>query len=72
MHARAALGEEPPDRRLGPERAQQLDAALAGAQRRGLDALLLDGLAMLEPRAEELRVGRDRLVEVGDGDADVM
>ena len=42
VHARPALREEPPDRRVGPERPQQLDPARADAERRGLDALLLD------------------------------
>ena len=40
--------------------------------RRGLDALLAERLAMLEPRAEERLVRRDRLVEIGDRDAEVM
>src|SRR5207245_861373 len=53
VQARPALGEELPDRRLGPEGPEQLDPAPTHMQRRCLDALLLDGLAMLERRAEE-------------------
>lgn len=53
MHAGATLCEEPADRRVVSERAEQLDAALPNPQRRRLDALLLDPLAMLERRAEQ-------------------
>ena len=48
VHAGTALREEPADGRVVAERAEQLDAALADAHRRGLDALLLDALAVLE------------------------
>lgn len=72
MHSRPATREETPDRRVVVERRQQLDAAAADADRRGLDALLVDAPAMLEPPAEQLLVRPDRLVEVGDRDPDVV
>jgi len=72
MHPRPALREEPADGRVVAERGKQLDAAAAHAHRRGLDALLVDPLAMLERRAEEAFVRPYRLVEIGDGDPDVM
>jgi len=72
VHARAARGEKFADRRLVTERGEQLDAVGADPQRRRLDALVRNGLAMLEPRAEEPLVGRQRLLEVLDGDTEVM
>ena len=67
-----ALRQEPADRRVLAERREQLDPAVADEHGRRLDALLLDEAAVLELGAEEPRVRRDRLVEVADGDADVM
>jgi hypothetical protein len=72
VHPGAALGEEAADGRVVRERAEQLDAALADAQRRRLDALLLDPRAMLEARPEETLVRRHRGVEILDRHADVM
>jgi hypothetical protein len=72
VHAGASAREEAPDRRLGTERCEQLDAALADAHRRGLDALLLDARPVLDAAAEQPLVRADRFVEVLDGDADVM
>lgn len=72
VHARAALREEPPDRRVGAECREELDPALADADRRRLDTLRFDALAVLEPAAEQALVRGHRLVEVGDRDADVM
>jgi hypothetical protein len=72
VHPRAALGEELPDGRLLAERREQLDPALADPERRGLDALVRDGLPVLDARAEQPLVGADGLVEVLDGDAEVM
>src|SRR5436190_11651944 len=72
MHPRAALRKELPDRGLLTERGEQLDAVLAHPQRRRLDALVGHGLPVLEARPEEPLVGRDRLVEVGDRDAEMM
>ena len=72
VHPRPALREEPPDGRVVAERRQELDAAVADPHRRGLDALLVDALAMLEPASEETLVRRDRLVEIRHRDADVV
>ena len=72
MHPGPALGEESPDRRVGAERREQLDPTLADAHGRGLDALLLDALTVLEPSAEEPLVRRYRDVEILDGDADMV
>ena len=44
----------------------------AHAQIRGLDALVLHAPAQLDLRAEETLVRADGLVEVGDGERDVM
>jgi hypothetical protein len=72
MEPRAALGDEAPDRRLVPERPQQLDVGLADAEQSRLDALLLDRLAVLEGHPETLGIELDRRVEVLDGDAYVI
>src|SRR5262245_8160845 len=72
VHSRPARGEELPDRRLGPERAEPLDAPVANGHRDRLDTLLGDGLAMLELRAERPPIAIDRIVEVRDGDAEVV
>ena len=61
-----------PDRRVGAERAEQLDAPVADAQRHGLDALVGERLAMLELGAEEAPVAVDGLVEVRHGDAEMV
>ena len=45
---------------------------LADAQQHGLDALLLDRLAVLDRHAERVRVERDGGVEVLDGHADMI
>src|SRR3954449_12812342 len=57
MHARAARGEEAAHGRVVLERREQLDAAAANAQRHGIDALVGNGRAMLDLRAEEPLVG---------------
>jgi hypothetical protein len=72
VHPGAALREELPDRRVGPERCEQLDAAVANEHRRGLDPLVGHGLAVLELRAEESPVGVDCLVEILDRHTEVM
>ena len=72
MHAGAARSEELADRRVVAEGGQQLDAAVADPHRRRLDAVLVDTRAMLEPAAEQALVRLHRLVEVDDGDADVV
>src|SRR6266542_3404933 len=72
VQPRTAAGEELADRRLLAEGGEQLDAAAADAHGRRLDALLGDGLAVLEPGAEESVVRGQRRVEIVDGDAEVM
>ena len=72
VHAGPALGEEFADRRVVAERCQQLDPVGADPHRRRFDALVGHRLAMLEPCAEEPLVGRERAVEVVDGDAEVV
>ena len=73
VHALAATGEEAPDRCVVAERRQQLDAAgLPEQQREGFHALFLDALARLDPRAVEALVAGAGVLEVADGDADVV
>ena len=72
VHPGASLREELPHRRVVSERREELDAALADAHRRRLDALVLDANAMLDATAEETLVRANRLIEVVDRDADVM
>ena len=72
MHSRPALGEKLPDGRFRAERGQQLDSSLADPHRRSLDALVRNRLAVLELGAEEALVGRNGLIEVGDGNAQMM
>src|SRR6185503_13090345 len=72
VHARAALRDEPADRRVRAEWAQELDPARAGVKRRRLDALRLERLPILEAGAEESLVDEEGRVEVGDGDPDVV
>jgi hypothetical protein len=72
MHARTATREEPTHRRVVASRRHQLDAAVPHEQRSRLDALLHERLAVLEPGVEEPLVRPDRLVEIGDGEADVV
>src|SRR5439155_24159102 len=72
VHPRPALREELADGSLVAERREQLDAAFAHAQRRGLDALVGHGVAVLQLRTEEPLVRGDRLVEVGDSHAEMV
>ena len=72
VHSRAARGEEPADRRVVLERAEQLDPSAADEDGRGFHALLRDGRPMLELRAEQPRVRAESLVQIGDGDAEMM
>ena len=72
VHAGPSAGEESPHRRVLRERGQKLDAALADANRRSFDALILDRGPMLDASAEETLVAPDGLVKILDGNADVV
>jgi hypothetical protein len=72
MHPRPAPREEAPDRCVLAGGAHELEAAVADEHGCRLDALLHEWLAMLDLCAEEALVRRDRLVEVVDGNAEVM
>jgi hypothetical protein len=72
VEPRTALGEEAPDRRVVAQRLKQFDVRVADAQKRGLHALVGDGLAVLQRHSETLRVERDRGIEIFDGDPDVI
>ena len=72
VHARAPLGEELPNRRVGAERLHQLDPTLAEPQRRSLDALVLHSGSVLDAGAEQPLVRVYGLVEVVDRHPDVM
>ncbi len=70
VHAGPAPGDELRDRRLGVLRLEQLDPRVADEHVGGAEALAL--VAAFELRAEEPLVGRDRLVEVLDREAEVV
>ena len=72
VHSGTALVEELADGRVLAERREQLHTVRADPERRSLDTLLGNGLAALERRAEQPLVGRNRLVEILDGDAEMM
>ena len=72
VHPRPAVCEEPADRSLLAERGEQLDPARADEHCCGFDALLLDAGPVLELGAEETPVRVERVVEVVDGDAEMM
>ena len=66
------LARKRPDRRVGGQRRQQLDVAVADVEQRGLDALLVDRLAVHERHPVGVAVDGDRGVEILDRDADVV
>jgi hypothetical protein len=72
VQAWPALRQEPPDRRLGRQGSQELDPPGAGAQGDGVDALLLEAVAMLDLCLQQPRIRLDGGAEIGDGDPDVM
>ncbi len=72
MHAGTSTREEATNGGVLPGRSEQLDATGADKQRGGLDPLAGQLVAMLHSRAKQPLVGRDRLIEVSDGDADVV
>ncbi len=72
VHRLASPCQEAPDRRVLAGRREQLDTAVAHEERDRFDALRLQRVAKLDARAEQPLVGRDRLVEISNGDAEVM
>ena len=68
----AAPVEEACDGRLGPERAEVLDEALARRQHGLLDTLRRDEVTGHGSESEVTRCGRDGRVEVAHGDTDVV
>src|SRR4029453_14583408 len=72
VHPGAAAGQEAADRRVRAERAQELDVRGADAERRRLHALLVLALPPLELGTEQAPVRGDRLVQVLDGETDVV
>ena len=72
VEARALALEELADRRVRPERAQELDVAVADVEQDRLDALLLDRLAVRERHRHRALIERQRRVQVVGGDADVI
>ena len=72
VDAGPALGEELAHRCLAAQRGDELDPALADPDGGGLDALRLNGRAMLDVAAEEPLVGPHGLVEVLDRHSDVV
>ena len=72
VQARPALGQKLADRGVVAQRLQKLDLGLAGAQKGGLQPVLLIGGAMRQLGAESRRVEPDRSVQVVDRHAYVV
>ena len=74
LQTRTVAVEELGDRGLVAQRREQLDAGagVADGEHRLTHALLLVDLLVDRLEAEDPRVELDRVVEVGDGDADVV
>ena len=72
VHSGTSVREEAADRSVVVERAEQLEPALSDADRRRLDALLLDTRALLELGPEKPLIGLERTVEILDGKPDVV
>jgi len=72
MHSGPAAGKELADRRLLAQRREQLDAACSYAHGGRFDTLLGNRVAMLDLGAEEALIRVDRVVEILDGDSDMM
>lgn len=72
VHPRAALGQEAPNRGVLAERLEQLDPAAADPDRGRPDALVVDRRAVLHLRPEQPLVRRQRLVEIADGDSEMV
>ena len=72
MHSRPSFREETPDRRLGSQRLEQLDPAVADPNRGGTNSLVGDGRTVFDLSTEELRVGRERRIEIVDRNTEVV
>ena len=72
VHTGSAGGEELADRRLLAERSEELDAAVADAHRRRFDTLLGNRVAMLHLGAEQAPIRVERIVEILDGDSEMV
>ena len=72
VHSRAPVCEELADGSLLAERGEQLDPTGADEYGCGFDALFLDAGPVLELGAEEALVRLERVVQVVDGDAEMM
>ena len=72
VHSRTAVCEELANGCLLTERGEQLDPARAHEHRCGLDTLFLDPGSVLEFGAEQALVRVERVVQVVDGDAEMM
>ena len=72
MHRLASPCQEAPDRGVLARRREELDTAVAHEERCRFDPLRLQRVTKLDARAEEPLVGRNRLVEISNGHADVV
>src|SRR4051794_34821530 len=72
VHPRPPLGEEAADRRVLTEPRDELAPSVADPQVRSLYALVVHPTSELDPRAEEPLIGLQCLVEIRDGERDVM
>jgi hypothetical protein len=72
MKSGAVLGHELADGCVRAERPQKLDVAVADVEKRRLDSLLVDGLAVDDRHAEGSLVEANGAVEVLNGDADMV
>jgi hypothetical protein len=72
VHARPALGEKAADRCVLVKGLEQLEASLADPERRRAYTLIVNGRLVLDVCAEESLVRCQRLVEIFDGDTDVV
>jgi hypothetical protein len=72
VHPGPAPRNEATDRSVLARGRHELDAAIADEHRGCLDTLVDERLPALEAGTEERLVRRDRLVEIGDGDAEVV
>lgn len=68
----ATLAEEVGDLRVGTCAAQELDTRQTDLEHRGLDAVAVDAIAVRGRCTCQSLVRRDRGVEIGDGDGDVV